>query len=79
MSEETYLRLREFLDNGVARRICKDELSKLLDLAEKSGLVINTSNTQDLSIVFLEKPDADAPFPDHQELMLRVSRERGLI
>jgi len=40
-----------YIDNGVARRISKDELLKLLDLAEEEGLVINTNNAQEVSIV----------------------------
>lgn len=42
-----------YLDNGIARQISKDELMKLLDHAEQLGLVIQSSNTQELSIVCL--------------------------
>ena len=42
---------RFYLDNKVARQISKEELLKLLDKAEEWGLVVNTSNSQDLSIV----------------------------
>lgn len=40
-----------YLDNGVARRISKEELLRLLDNVEQEGLVLCTSNTQDLSVV----------------------------
>jgi electron transport complex protein RnfB len=40
-----------YLDNGVARRISKEELLGLLDKVEQEGLVLCTSNTQDLSVV----------------------------
>ncbi len=40
-----------YLDNGVARRISKEELLRLLDQVEQEGLVLCTSNTQDLSVV----------------------------
>jgi ferredoxin len=42
-----------YIDNGVARRIGKPELFKLLDLGEEEGLVLNTSNVQKLEIVCL--------------------------
>lgn len=42
-----------YIDNGVARRISKDELLKLLTLAEEEGLVLNTSNIQKVEIVCL--------------------------
>jgi ferredoxin/predicted transcriptional regulator len=38
-----------YIDNGIARKISKDELMKLLDTVEKEGLVLNTSNTKELS------------------------------
>lgn len=42
---------RFYLDNGVARRISKEELLRLLDKVEQEGLVLCTSNTQDLSVL----------------------------
>lgn len=42
-----------FLDNGAARRISREELLSLLDDAEQWGLVINTSNSRDLSVICL--------------------------
>jgi len=39
-----------YIDNGIARQISKGELLKLLDSVEKEGLVVSTSNTEDLSI-----------------------------
>lgn len=41
---------RYYIDNGIARRIGKEELLTLLDTVEKEGLVVCTSNTEDLSI-----------------------------
>jgi ferredoxin len=38
-----------YIDNGIARKISKDELMKLLDTVEEEGLVLNTSNTEELS------------------------------
>jgi ferredoxin len=38
-----------YIDNGIARKISKDELMKLLDTVEGEGLVLNTSNTEELS------------------------------
>jgi H+/Na+-translocating ferredoxin:NAD+ oxidoreductase subunit B len=53
-SSETCLSFGEhaqfYIDNGIARKISKDELLKLLDAVEKEGLVVCTSNTEDLSI-----------------------------
>ena len=40
-----------YLDNGIARRISKEELLGVLGLAEEEGLVLCTSNTEDLSVV----------------------------
>lgn len=42
-----------YLDNGIARRLSRGELMKLLDDAERWGLVIQSSNAKDLSIVCL--------------------------
>lgn len=39
-----------YIDNGIAKKISKDELMKLLDVVEKEGLVVCSSNTEDLSI-----------------------------
>jgi ferredoxin/predicted transcriptional regulator len=41
---------RYYIDNGIARRISKNELLKLLDAVEEEGLVLCSSNTEDLSI-----------------------------
>lgn len=38
-----------YMDNGIARKISKDELMKLLDAVEQEGLVLCTSNTEELS------------------------------
>ena len=40
-----------FIDNGISRKINKDELMKVLGTAEEEGLVICTSNSEELSIV----------------------------
>jgi len=40
-----------YIDNGIARRISKEELLRLLGSAEEAGLVMCTSNTEDLSVV----------------------------
>jgi NAD-dependent dihydropyrimidine dehydrogenase PreA subunit len=37
-----------YIDNGIARKISKDELMKLLDAVEQEGLVLCTSNTEKL-------------------------------
>ncbi len=42
-----------YIDNGIARQIDHDELAGLLEVAEKEGLVINTSNVQKVEIVCL--------------------------
>ncbi len=39
------------LDNGAGRRVGTDEAMKLLDLAEESALVLQPSNTQELSFI----------------------------
>jgi NAD-dependent dihydropyrimidine dehydrogenase PreA subunit len=39
-----------YIDNGIAKKISKNELIKLLDAVEEEGLVVCNSNTQDLSI-----------------------------
>ncbi len=39
-----------YIDNGIAKRISKGELMKLLDALEEEGLVLCSSNTEDLSI-----------------------------
>jgi NAD-dependent dihydropyrimidine dehydrogenase PreA subunit len=39
-----------FIDNKISRRIGKEELMKILDVAEEEGLVICTSNSEELSI-----------------------------
>ena len=39
-----------YIDNGIAKKISKDELMRLLDVVEKEGLVVCSSNTEDLSI-----------------------------
>lgn len=39
-----------YIDNGIARRISKGELMKLLDTVEEEGLVLCASNTEELSI-----------------------------
>jgi ferredoxin len=39
-----------YIDNGIAKKISKDELIKLLDAVEEEGLVVCNSNTQELSI-----------------------------
>ncbi len=39
------------LDNGAGRRVSTDEAMKLLDLAEESALVLQPSNTQELSFI----------------------------
>ncbi len=38
-----------YIDNGIARKIGKDELMNLLDTVEEEGLVLCTSNTEELS------------------------------
>jgi len=44
---------RFYLDNGIARQLNRDGLFELLDQAEEWGLVIQSSNTRDLSIMCL--------------------------
>lgn len=40
---------RYYIDNGIARKITKDELMKLLDTVEEEGLVLCTSNAKELA------------------------------
>lgn len=39
-----------YIDNGIAKQVSKAELMKLLDAVEEEGLVLCSSNTEDLSI-----------------------------
>jgi ferredoxin/predicted transcriptional regulator len=56
-TRETCLSFHEYaqyyIDNGVGRQISKDELMKLLELAEDEGLVISTSNVERVEVVCL--------------------------
>ncbi|MEW6441652.1 MAG: 4Fe-4S binding protein [bacterium] len=40
-----------YIDNGIGRKIGKPELMAVLETAEKEGLVLSTTNTEDLSLI----------------------------